>query len=101
MLVFFCVLQHSAKVNAQTLWDLGEDVMINGDFSKPEISPPAPWKGFLGEIPGWTCSFKCELINCELYGAYSLKNFKKAFANCTGLVIDSASSQIELITQTV
>ena len=70
--------------------ELSENVLVNGDFSVPPVGNNV-WLDIPKSVPGWTCTAECQIMDCENYGIWALKNYNVAFANCTGPLIDVAS----------
>ena len=63
MLIVFIIF-----ANAQGLTTLGTNLLINHDFSIPNISSIAvPQKIFNRSIIGWNCSTYCEIVDCYLF----------------------------------
>ena len=62
LLAFIVIIVFS---NAQDQVTLGANLLVNNDFSMPNISSlGVAYKIFNQSILGWNCSTSCEIIDC-------------------------------------
>ena len=89
------------SLNAETISALGDNLVMNHDFSLPNILPlGVRQKTFAHSIPGWNCSSHCEIVNCDLNNLALQKLNNNMFSgDCPSQALDTSSLNIDVISQ--
>lgn len=96
MVIFFFLFSLLPIANGQ---DFSKNYIINGNFSLPNVKIRTQYFNF--SIPGWECSWLCEIKNCTLSRRYWLPQ-NKIDSNCIGQVLDLNSNNFnEVATQQI
>lgn len=65
-MIFFVVLISIVKSQSlynSSLYTLGDNLLLNGNFTYPIIPSGTSYTIYTGSIPGWVCDISCDVKN--------------------------------------
>lgn len=96
-LLFLIIIMKATSSNI-----LGPNLLINHDFSTPNILPYGIlYSLFSTHILGWNCSNNCEIVDCKVFNWWAAAwHYSNGFSgDCPSQAIDTSSNIIGVISQ--